>query len=246
MVKLSVNVNKVAVVRNSRGGSVPSVLDAVEACLRAGAKGITVHPRHDQRHITSADVREIARVLEPFRREVELNIEGDPKPEWMELVCSVRPHQATLVPVRPGELTSEAGWDVSTDGSEMKERIRQLQACSIRVSLFVDAEKEPIRWAKKMGADRIELYTGPYASEFLRGADRAAKSYARYERSAGLAHELGLGINAGHDLDLDNLRVFRWLPHLDEVSIGHALISRAIFVGLRKVVREYLKLLAER
>lgn len=245
VVRLSVNVNKVAVVRNSRGGSVPSVLEAVEACLRAGVQGITVHPRGDRRHITSEDVREIARLLSPLRERVEFNIEGDPRPDWLQLVHEVRPHQATLVPVRPGEVTSEAGWDVNTDAELMKKQVDDLRKLGIRVSLFVDSEPEPIRWARQMGADRVELYTGPYAEEAARGPDAAARSYDRYVKSAELAHEQDLGINAGHDLDLDNLRLFRRLPHLDEVSIGHAIISRAIFVGLEKVVREYLDLLKE-
>jgi pyridoxine 5-phosphate synthase len=245
VIRLSVNVNKVAVVRNSRGGSVPSVLDAVEACLRAGSLGITVHPREDRRHVTPEDVREIARKLAPLRERVEFNIEGDPRPGWLDLVREVRPHQATLVPVRAGELTSEAGWDVKTDAVSMKRCVAELRKLGIRVSLFVDAEPEPIRWAREMGADRIELYTGPFAEQYLRGPEAAAQSYDRYVKGAELAHELGLGINAGHDLDLENLRLFRRLPHLDEVSIGHAIVSRAIFVGLEKVVGEYLDLLRQ-
>ncbi len=245
VIRLSVNVNKVAVVRNSRGGSVPSVLDAVDACLRAGAEGITVHPREDQRHITRTDVTEIARVLAPLRDRVELNIEGDPRPDWLELVQQVKPHQATLVPVRPGEKTSEAGWDEKTDAASMKKKVEDLKRLGIRVSLFVDAEPEPIRWAGQMGADRIELYTGPFAEHCLRGPDEAEKSFERYVKSAELAHQLGLGVNAGHDLDLENLKMFRRLPYLDEVSIGHAVISRAIFVGLEKVVGEYLERLRQ-
>ncbi len=244
MVRLSVNVNKVAVVRNSRGGSLPSVLDAVDACLRAGAKGITVHPRHDQRHITPSDVRDIARVLAPLREHVEFNIEGDPTDEWLALVHEVKPHQATLVPVRPGERTSEAGWPEDTPADRMKKLIKKLSKAGIRVSLFVDPRAEPIRWAKQMGGDRIELYTGPYAEAFAKGAEQGQASYAQYAEAAVLAHDLGLGINAGHDLDLHNLGQFRRLPHLDEVSIGHALIGRAIFAGLENVVREYLELLA--
>jgi pyridoxine 5-phosphate synthase len=245
VVRLSVNVNKVAVVRNSRGGSVPSVLDAVDVCLGAGVEGITVHPREDQRHITREDVRQIARVLAPLRDRVELNIEGDPRPDWLELVHEVKPHQATLVPVRPGEVTSEAGWDVKTDAESMKTLVGDLTKQGIRVSLFVDAEPEPVKWAAQMGADRVELYTGPYAEQAARGAEAAERSFERYVKSAELAHQQGLGINAGHDLDLDNLRLFRRLPHLDEVSIGHAIISRAIFVGLETVVGEYLELLKE-
>jgi pyridoxine 5-phosphate synthase len=245
MIRLSVNVNKVAVVRNARGGSVPSVLQAVDVCLEAGVKGITVHPREDERHITPADVREIARRLSPLRDEVEFNIEGDPRPHWLDLVHAVKPHQATLVPVKPGEVTSEAGWNVNTDPEEMKSIVDGLRKAGIRVSLFVDARSDPIRWAKQMGGDRIELYTGPFAHAFALGEEAGRKSYEDFRKSAELAHELGLGINAGHDLDLDNLTLFRDLPHLDEVSIGHALISRAIFVGLDRVVREYLQVLSE-
>jgi pyridoxine 5-phosphate synthase len=243
MVKLSVNVNKVAVVRNSRGGSVPSVLEAVEVCLNAGVRGITVHPRADQRHVTRNDVLDIAQRLAPLRDTVEFNIEGDPRPDWLELVHQVKPHQATLVPVAPGEVTSHAGWPENTPADQMKATVRKLREAGIRVSLFVDPRAEPIRWAKQMGADRVELYTEPYAEAFLRGGAEQERSYRQYLLVAELAHTLELGINAGHDLDLNNLVQFRHLPHLSEVSIGHALISRALFVGLETVVREYLALL---
>lgn len=243
MVRLSVNVNKVAVVRNSRGGSVPNVLQAVQVCLSEGVKGITVHPRADQRHITRADARDIAKALAPLRDSVEFNIEGDPREDWLELVHEIKPHQATLVPVTPGEITSQAGWSPETPASGMQREINKLRKEGIRVSLFVDPAPEPIRWAKRMGADRVELYTEPFARAFLQGPTEAKSSYSKYVEAAKLAHELGMGINAGHDLDLDNLVQFRHLPHLDEVSIGHALISRALFVGLAQVVREYLQLL---
>jgi pyridoxine 5-phosphate synthase len=244
VIRLSVNVNKVAVVRNSRGGSIPSVLHAVDVCLKAGVKGITVHPRADQRHITPTDVREIARVLAPLRDRVEFNIEGDPRPDWLQLVHEVKPHQATLVPVKPGETTSEAGWNKDMPAEQMREQIQELRNAGIRVSLFVDAEEDSVRWAQKMEADRIELYTGPFAEAYARDMQEGAASYLQYVECAELAHQLGLGINAGHDLDLDNLLLFRQLPFLDEVSIGHALISRAIFEGLSKVVREYLEILS--
>lgn len=244
MIRLSVNVNKVAVVRNARGGSVPSVLHAVDVCLNAGVKGITVHPREDQRHITATDVREIAAVLAPLRDRVEFNIEGDPRPDWLQIVRDVKPHQATLVPVKPGETTSEAGWSKNTPAEQMREQIRELQKAGIRVSLFVDAQEDSVRWAHEMEADRIELYTGPFAEAYARDKRDGATSYSQHVKCAELAHQLGMGINAGHDLDLENLQLFRQLPHLDEVSIGHALISRAIFEGLSKVVREYLELLA--
>lgn len=243
MVKLSVNVNKVATVRNSRGGSVPSVIEAVRVCIDAGAPGITVHPRADARHITPADVREIAAELRRHAGAVEYNIEGDPRPDWLDLVVEVRPTQATLVPVKPGEITSQAGWSPQTDRRVVGGAVRRLKDAGIRVSLFVDAEETPVRWAADQGADRVELYTEPFARAFERGEREARESFAVYAQMAELAHTLGLGVNAGHDLDLQNLVLFRTLPHLDEVSIGHALISHALFVGLRRSVEQYLDVL---
>lgn len=244
MVKLSVNVNKVATVRNSRGGEQPSVLEAVRVCVAAGAPGITVHPRADERHIRARDVREIAALLaEPSRSHVELNIEGDPRPDWLALVREVRPTQATLVPVRAGEITSEAGWSPDTDEGAMRGIVEELRARGARVSIFVDPEPRSIEWAKRIGGDRVELYTEPFARAFAEGRDRGEASFARYVRAAEHARALGLGINAGHDLDLDNLASFRRLPALAEVSIGHALIGRAIFDGLANVVRAYLDVL---
>jgi len=242
--KLSVNVNKVATVRNSRGGAVPSVIEAVRACIDAGAPGITVHPRADARHISTADVHEIAEELAPLRGRVEYNIEGDPRPDLVALVLDVRPDQCTLVPVRPGEVTSQAGWPVSTPRSALEGTISQFKAAGVRVSLFVDAEPEKVRWARALGGDRVELYTEPFARAFERGPAAARASFEKYAEAAAVAHESGLGVNAGHDLDLKNLTLFHKLPHLDEVSIGHALISRALFVGLRTAVREYLAAVA--
>jgi pyridoxine 5-phosphate synthase len=243
--KLSVNVNKVATLRNSRGGNVPDVRDAVLVCLDAGAPGITVHPRADARHITSEDVRQIADLLAPLRGRVEFNIEGDPRPDLLALVHEVRPDQCTLVPVRPGEITSQAGWPADTPADELHGVVQRLKDAHVRVSLFVDPEPEPVRWASKMGADRIELYTEPYARAFQqKGTSTGLERFRRYSEMAELAHGLGLGVNAGHDLDLWNLPLFRTLPHLDEVSIGHALISRALFVGLDRAVRDYLAVLA--
>jgi len=243
LVRLSVNVNKVATVRNSRGGGTPSVLDAVKVCIDAGAAGITVHPRADARHITTADVWEIAALLAPLRGRVEYNIEGDPRPDLLEIVGRVRPDQCTLVPVRPGEITSQAGWPSDTPRTALAPAIAALRRAGIRVSLFVDPEDAPIRWAADLGADRVELYTEPYARAFERGRGEDERSYAVYARVAELAHSVGLGVNAGHDLNLENLGVFRRLPHLDEVSIGHALVSHALFVGLARSVREYLDVL---
>jgi pyridoxine 5-phosphate synthase len=244
VIKLSVNVNKIATVRNSRGGQLPSVIEAVRTCIDAGAPGITVHPRADARHITTQDVHEIADELKPLKGRIEYNIEGDPRPGFLELVLAVTPDQCTLVPVKPGEITSEAGWPSNTPAGELSGIIASLKGAGIRVSLFVDPEPAAIRWAQTMGADRVELYTEPFARAFERGPDAAAASFEKYAAAANLAHQLGVGVNAGHDLDLRNLTLFKTLPHLDEVSIGHALVSRAIFEGLGKVVKEYLAALS--
>lgn len=241
--RLSVNVNKVATLRNSRGGRVPSVIEAVHVCLAAGAPGITVHPRADRRHITPDDVRAVAGALRTTASGVEYNIEGDPRPELLDLVDEVRPDQCTLVPVVPGEVTSQAGWRPGTATEQIAAVVRRLHDRGVRVSLFVDPQPEPIRWAASTGADRVELYTEPFARAFERGAEAGARSFAEYDETARLAHALGLGVNAGHDLDLDNLIMFRELPFLDEVSIGHAIMSRALFVGLETVVGEYLQVL---
>jgi pyridoxine 5-phosphate synthase len=244
MIHLSVNVNKVATLRNSRGGTQPRVLDAVAACLRAGVSGITVHPRADRRHITPDDVRGIKRVLDGQSRRAEFNIEGDPRPDLIDLVLAVKPDQCTLVPVAPGEITSQTGWREGPSSSGLRSIVGQLKSSGIRVSMFVDPELSSVRFAAATGADRIELYTEPFARAFERGRDEAARSLALYAEASRLAHDLGMGVNAGHDLDLDNLMLFRDLPFLVEVSIGHAIISRAVFVGLERVVREYLEVLA--
>jgi len=242
MAKLSVNVNKVATLRNSRGGREPNVVEAVEVCIAAGAPGITVHPRADRRHITPDDVRAIVRTVRRHSG-LEYNIEGDPRGELLDLVEEVQPDQCTLVPVMPGEITSQAGWQRGGESERLPAVIARLHAAGVRVSLFVDALPDPIRWAASTGADRVELYTEPFARAYERGPDEGRRSFASYVESAELAHSLGLGVNAGHDLDLANLTVFRGLPFLDEVSIGHAIMSRALYVGLSTVVREYLALL---
>jgi pyridoxine 5-phosphate synthase len=239
MIRLSVNVNKVATVRNSRGGHVPSVVDAVRVCIDAGAPGITVHPRADARHITRADVYDIAEELSRLGGRVEYNIEGDPRPDLIDLVRDVRPTQCTLVPVVPGEITSQAGWPAATPRASLKDAIASLQSAGVRVSLFVDPHPDAIGWAHEMGGDRVELYTEPFARAFERGPAAAEASFAQYAEAATIAATLGLGVNAGHDLDLRNLTMFRALPRLDEVSIGHALISHALFVGLRQSVLEF-------
>jgi len=244
--RLSVNINKVATLRNSRGGSVPSVVEAVRACIEAGAPGITVHPRADERHIRRADVFEVAEVLAPVRHRVEYNIEGDPRPDLVELVDKVRPDQCTLVPVRPGEITSEAGWPANTPKEALADIVTRFRDCGVRVSVFVDPEPAPIDWAAELGADRVELYTEPYARAFERGGEALDASVAKYRLAVEHAVANGLGVNAGHDLDLANLPTFLQLPHIAEVSIGHALLARALFVGLRSVIEEYLRIVASR
>lgn len=243
MINLSVNVNKVATLRNSRGGTVPSVIDAVRVCVKAGAPGITVHPRADERHITTTDVREIAVELKASAPAIEFNMEGDPRGDFLDLVTEIRPTQCTLVPVKPGEITSQAGWPPDTKSSAVRPVVEALQHIGVRVSLFVDADPDAVQWAADMAGDRVELYTEPFAREFERSRERGQNSFQRFAKAAELAHSLGLGVNAGHDLDLHNLTLFKTLPHLAEVSIGHALISDALFAGLDRAVRDYLNAL---
>lgn len=243
MARLSVNVNKVATLRNSRGGAEPSVLRAVRACVAAGAPGITVHPRADERHIRLDDVRAIAEELAPIAFQVELNVEGDPRPELVDLVRALRPAQFTLVPVRPGEVTSEAGWPPSTPAEALRDLVSELRELGVRSSVFVDATGAAVDFAASLGADRVELYTEPYARAFEQGAEAAQASLSGYVAAAKHARSLGLGVNAGHDLDLHNLPLFKTVPGLAEVSIGHALMSEALFRGLPAVVRDYLDVL---
>jgi pyridoxine 5-phosphate synthase len=222
------------------------VVEGVDVCLAAGAQGITVHPRADARHITAADTREVAARMKAAKAAnpaLEYNIEGDPRPDLIDLVLETKPDQCTLVPVTPGELTSQAGWSADTSPERLTAIVKRLQMDGIRVSIFVDPVEAPIRWAKRIGAERIELYTEPFARDFEKGAASGRASFAAYSAAAELAHSLGMGVNAGHDLDLNNLTLFRQLPYLDEVSIGHALVSRALFNGLDSVVREYLDVL---
>jgi pyridoxine 5-phosphate synthase len=213
-------------------------------CVAAGAPGITVHPRADARHITTTDARELASLLAQVHPPVEYNIEGDPRPDLLALVHEVKPTQCTLVPVRPGEITSQAGWRSDTPRDRIRPVVDDLRRTGIRVSLFVDPEDAPIRWAADMGADRVELYTEPYARAYERGEAEGRASFARYAAASELARSLGLRVNAGHDLDLNNLVLFRTLPGLEEVSIGHALISHALFAGLSRSVRDYLAVLS--
>ncbi|MBX7084070.1 MAG: pyridoxine 5'-phosphate synthase [Nannocystaceae bacterium] len=251
MVRLSVNVNKFATLRNSRtrqppGGSAgrPSVVEAARTCVAAGCPGITVHPRADARHITTADVLELAELLAPLRDRVEYNIEGDPRPDLIALVERVRPHQFTLVPVAIGEITSSAGWRPDADRDALRDAIARAHAVGTRVSVFVDAAIAPVEWAASLGADRIEIFTEPYAHAAAHGGAAASEALQACVAAATRAHALGLGVNAGHDLDLDNLPAFLAVPHLAEVSIGHALVSDALWRGLAATVRAYLDVLA--
>jgi pyridoxine 5-phosphate synthase len=241
LIRLSVNVNKVATLRNARGGELPSVLRAARAAIDAGCHGITVHPRPDERHIRRRDVLELAPLLAD--RGVELNIEGYPSAEWLELVHRVRPTQATLVPDPPDVLTSNAGWDLRAEPAGLRDRLATLGDAGIRTSLFVEPDPDTVHAAAALGADRVELYTEAYARAF--STDRRAEVYARYRRAAEAAREAGLGLNAGHDLNLENLPFLaRNLPGLAEVSIGHALIADALYMGLEAAVRAYLSALS--
>ncbi len=237
MVRLSVNVNKIATLRNARGGTNPSVVDAARVCVDAGAHGITVHPRPDERHIRYRDVHDLAAALT-----VELNIEGYPSPEFLDLVCDVRPAQCTLVPDPPDVLTSNAGWDLRDGGNGatgLGDVLARLKSAGIRTSLFMDPDTDQIARAAALGTDRIELYTMDYAEAFPTEArDQVTEPY---RRAAVFAGEHGLGINAGHDLDVHNLPyLVANLPGLLEVSIGHALIADALYQGLAPTVAAYL------
>jgi pyridoxine 5-phosphate synthase len=235
--KLSVNVNKVATLRNTRSGKIPSVTHAARLCLDAGAAGITIHPRPDQRHIRPADVYELAELLKSYP-DREFNIEGNPFHEYMHLAENVRPSQCTLVPDEPGASTSDHGWDLERDAKRLGPIIEKLKGFGCRVSLFMDAHSEAMELAAKLGADRIELYTAPYAEDFARGDPYAAKPYAAASLRAG---ESGLCVNAGHDLNLENLPPFlHAVPRVMEVSIGHALIADALEFGLPLTVKKYL------
>ena len=239
MTKLSVNVNKVALLRNSRNLGIPSVIEAAKICLEAGAAGITVHPRPDQRHIRPSDVYELTELLAGI--EAEFNIEGNPEPDYMELVRNVKPDQCTLVPDSPDQLTSDHGWNLIRDGEKLKPIIQELKNLGCRVSLFMETDPEQIERAKEAGADRIELYTEPYARAFEAG--QVDQTFDQYARAAAKAQEVGLGVNAGHDLNLDNLGKFCTIPNILEVSIGHALIADALKMGLTNTVKAYLKIL---
>lgn len=232
MTKLSVNINKVATIRNARGGNVPNICQVALDCERFGAEGITVHPRPDERHIRYQDVRDLKPLLQ-----TELNIEGYPSESFIQLVKSVRPHQVTLVPDPPEAITSNSGWDTVKHGEFLSKVISSFHQDGIRVSIFVDTDLVNIEYAAKTGADRVELYTEPYASNYL--IDKEA-AIAPFVNAAELARKLGLGLNAGHDLSLENLHyLIQCIPWIDEVSIGHALISDALYDGLELTIRKY-------
>ncbi len=232
MINLSVNVNKVATLRNARGGDEPNVVQAARTCIEAGCQGITVHPRQDQRHIRSDDVRDIAKMVS-----VEFNIEGDPRPDLLDMVTELRPTQCTLVPVEPGEITSHHGWSIDKDEKILVPAIERLKAEGVRVSLFMDPEPAYMAKASAVGADRVELYTGPYAS--AKTKTEIANEFARLKDSHDAALDAGMEINAGHDLNLENLNRLQDLPGIKEVSIGHALISHALYVGLAQAVKDF-------
>jgi len=245
MTKLSVNLNKVALLRNQRNIGIPSVIESAKTIIKAGAYGITVHPRPDERHITYADVYELAALL-ATKSDVEFNIEGNPSTgKYMEIVPKVKPNQATLVPDAPSAGTSDHGWNLEHDRDRLIPVIRQLKGIGIRISLFMDPDVAGIKLAKEIGADRVELYTEPYARAF-RTNEKPDEVLKHYVTAAEAAGDFGLGLNAGHDLNLKNLGKFcTAVPDLLEVSIGHALIADAIEMGLYNAVKEYLKILAQ-
>lgn len=234
MTRLSVNINKIATLRNARGGNNPNILQVAMDCERFGAEGITVHPRPDERHIRYNDVIELKKIVT-----TEFNIEGYPDERYLKLIKEVKPTQATLVPDKPNAITSNAGWNIISNEKFLKEIIHELKKSGTRVSVFVDPDSKMVEGAKKVGADRIELYTEPYASHYHIDREKAIKPYIE---AAKVAHEMGLGINAGHDLDLHNLRFLKnSLQHLDEVSIGHALVCDALYFGLENTIQLYLR-----
>lgn len=249
MTKLSVNLNKVALIRNSRDTTIPSVIEAAKTVIDAGAEGITVHPRPDQRHIRPGDVFELAELLaKPQYRDIEFNIEGNPYagpeangyPGFMELVRQTQPDQATLVPDDPTQLTSDHGWDLTGESNALRGLIDELKAANIRVSLFMDPIDEQVTLAARLGADRIEYYTGPYAERY----PDTEQTLTPFIRNAAHATGLGLGINAGHDLNQDNLAEFcQRVPSVMEVSIGHAIITDALWLGLTETVSRYRRIL---
>ncbi len=240
MTKLSVNLNKIALLRNSRDSNYPSLLDFAGLCVRAGADGLTLHPRPDQRHAKYVDVHDLA-VLVAGHAGVELNIEGNPSEKFLQVVLENLPTQCTLVPDDPEQLTSDHGWDVVQHGDRLREIIGQLQRAGIRTSLFLDPDPEQIRRARETGTDRIELYTASYAHSY--GHDDGETVFEQFREAALLAQELGMGVNAGHDLNQDNLGRFLTIPGILEVSIGHALTVESLLSGFEKTVKNYLAII---
>jgi len=248
MTALSVNLNKIALLRNSREGNYPNVVEHAQLCIDQGADGITVHPRPDQRHIRPSDVRQLAALVSPIP-DVEFNIEGNPfapamadYPGFVELVEETQPDQCTLVPDGDDQLTSDHGFDLTSSGEQLAPVIQRLQKQGMRVSLFMDPDLEQIKLASQIGADRIELYTGPYAAAW--GTDQLQTIFEQHLAAAELATELGMGVNAGHDLNLDNLTKFASIPDLLEVSIGHAFTVDSLAMGMANAVQAYRELLA--
>lgn len=236
---LSVNLNKVALVRNTRHLGIPGVTRAATLCLQAGAQGITVHPRPDERHIRSQDVHELAALLKAWP-DREFNIEGNPFHNLMDFVRELRPHQCTFVPDSEGQFTSDHGWNLAVDAERVRPLIAEAKALGVRVSLFMDAEPGVMAAAKAVGADRVELYTEPYAAAW--GQPGQAEQLARFARAAQAALDVGLGVNAGHDLSRDNLSTFlEQVPGVQEVSIGHALIADALELGYSATIKDYLR-----
>jgi pyridoxine 5-phosphate synthase len=234
MTRLSVNINKIATLRNARGGNNPDVARAAQDCERFGAEGITVHPRQDERHIRYSDVMTLKGVVK-----TEFNIEGYPDERYLRIISEVKPAQATLVPDPPHAITSNAGWDTISNEGRLRDVVEQIKSYGVRVSIFVDPVPRMVEGAKRVNADRVELYTEPYAREFTLNKDVAIKPY---QESAMVAHQAGLGVNAGHDLSLENLNFFSQnISHLDEVSIGHALICDALHYGLENTIQLYLR-----
>ena len=242
MTKLSVNINKIALLRNSRGRNFPDVAAFAERCLRGGADGITLHPRPDQRHARYSDVATLQAVVAEHGS--ELNVEGYPTQEFLDVVRTARPAQCTLVPDSPDQITSDHGWDLQRDAGLLRPVIAALRGDGIRVSLFVDVSAPDLALAKELGADRVELYTEPYAEQF--GNSQASAVLAAFRDTAARAVNAGLGVNAGHDLNLDNLATFLSIPNILEVSIGHALIVESLTDGLPAVLARYCAIVAGR
>ena len=236
MTKLSVNINKIATIRNARGGNTPNVVQVANDCERFGAEGITVHPRPDERHITTQDVYDLSKIVK-----TEFNIEGYPDQRYLDMISELKPAQATLVPDPPHVLTSNAGWDTKKHEILLTDLVQRFKAQGVRSSIFIDTNLENIEYAAKTGVDRIELYTGPFAEDFTSNPEKSIEAYVK---AANYATELGIEINAGHDLSLENLKFFKSkIPQLMEVSIGHALISDALYFGLENTIQRYKLLL---